>query len=44
MYLGLAGHCVGTIIGEEAISAICFYYIEGFEAVVVAVAFCVSFE
>jgi hypothetical protein len=42
------GHCVGTIVGEEEISsfpsAICFYWIEGVEAAVVAVAFCSSFE
>jgi hypothetical protein len=42
--MGLTGHCVGTIIGEETISAICFCWIEGVEAAVVAVAFCASFE
>jgi hypothetical protein len=46
--LGLTRHCVGTIVGEEKISsfsfAICFYWIEGIEAAVVAVAFCASFE
>jgi hypothetical protein len=42
------GHCVGTIAGEETISyfsfAIYFYWIEGVEAAVVVVAFCVSFK
>ena len=46
--MGLTGHCVGTIEGEETISyfyfAICFWWIEGVEAVVVVVVFCVSFE
>jgi hypothetical protein len=44
----LTGHCVGTIVGEGAISsfysAIFFYWIEGTEAVVVVVAFYSSFE
>jgi hypothetical protein len=44
----LTGHCVGTIVAEETIyafsSAICFYWIEGDEAVVVVVALCASFE
>jgi hypothetical protein len=42
------GNCVGTIIGEETISSfsspICFCWIEGTKVVVVAVAFCASFE
>jgi hypothetical protein len=46
--LGWMGHCVGTIIGEETISdvssTICFLWIEGVEAMVVAVVFCTSFE
>jgi hypothetical protein len=39
---------VGTIVGEETIYyfsfAMCFYWIEGTEVVVVAVAFCASFQ
>jgi hypothetical protein len=46
--LGLAGHCVGTNVGEETISsfssAICLCWIEGVEAAVVAMAFYASFE
>jgi hypothetical protein len=45
--LGLTGHYVGTIVGEETISAICFCWIEGVEATMVAmvaVAFYASFE
>jgi hypothetical protein len=42
------GHCVGTIIGEGTISsfssAICLYWIEGVEDVVVVVSFYASFE
>jgi hypothetical protein len=44
----LTGHCVGTIVGEETLSAfssvIFFCWIEGVEAAVVVVAFCASFE
>jgi hypothetical protein len=39
--MGLTGHCVGTIVGEETI---CFCWIEGVEAIVVVVVFCASFE
>jgi hypothetical protein len=39
--LGLRGHCVGTIVGEEII---CFCWIEGVEAAVVVVVFFASFE
>ena len=46
--LGLKGHYVGTIVGEETISsfssAICFCWIKGVEAAMVAMAFCASFE
>jgi hypothetical protein len=42
------GNCVGTIVGEKKISyvssIICFSWIEGFEATVVVVVFCTSFE
>jgi hypothetical protein len=38
------GHCVGTIVGEETIYVIFFCWIEGVKAVVVAGAFCASFE
>jgi hypothetical protein len=48
MYLGLTGHCVGTIVGEETIysfsSTIFLCWIKGVEVVVVVVAFCESFE
>jgi hypothetical protein len=45
LYLGLTGHCVGTIVGKEEISSfpsiIYLCWIEGIEA---AMAFCSSFE
>jgi hypothetical protein len=46
--LGLIGHCVDTIVGEEPISSFSstmyFCWIEGVEVAVVVVAFCTSFE
>jgi hypothetical protein len=46
--LGLTGHYVGTIVGEETMSSfsseVYFYWIEGVEDGVVVVALCASFE